>query len=437
MTRKQSKSLFVIFAIILTLCIVACFVNFTYPFSIDGNYFAYSNFVSNVKLGEDVGSSLRIVYRAELPTNEVATNYQNLKDSTINSLKDIIQDEGYKDVAITEFDKNCISIQIGNILSEEDTNSLIALIGNPATISFSTNSDGSNPFMKAECVKSVTAHQQQDEFGNNQYFVLVQFKDEYKSEIAAKSADNTIYVYLGENEFISGGLSAGAITEEGYITLTNENLQSLADATTIANQIKTGMLSLELTQIACDIISPSYGVGSSIFLSIAIAALVIAAFVYLIVKFKHMGWLTAFAMMFYLVISLFLLQSIPLVHLNFAGFIAFALCFLVAVNTILSVLESAKNYYQADTKLYVAFKMAMKNNLDKCFINNVLFFIVGLICLFMPVLSIQSFGWVAMVMSIVSIFTAQALIRLFIKMYLAINNEDGKKCNFHKGGKNA
>jgi hypothetical protein len=55
----------------------------------------------------------------------------------------------------------------------------------------------------------------------------------------------------------------------------------------------------------------------------------------------------------------------------------------------------------------------------------------------MPSLPIQSFGWVALVMPIVSVFCSQALMRLFIKMYLALNNTDGKKCNFHKGGKNA
>ena len=64
-------------------------------------------------------------------------------------------------------------------------------------------------------------------------------------------------------------------------------------------------------------------------------------------------------------------------------------------------------------------------------------FVSGFISIFMPIPAVQSFGWVALVLSIVSLFTNLALMRLFIKMYLAINNEDGKKCNFHKGGKNA
>ena len=70
-------------------------------------------------------------------------------------------------------------------------------------------------------------------------------------------------------------------------------------------------------------------------------------------------------------------------------------------------------------------------------ILNAFIALVGFGCLFMPTLSIQSFGWVMMVMSLVSIFCSLALMRLFIKMYLPFNNIDGKKCNFHKGGKNA
>jgi len=436
MTRKRSISLFVIFAIVLSVCLVACFVNFTYPLAVNGNYYSYSNFVSNIKLGEDVGKSLRIVYRAELPENESATTYNVLRNHTMDSLKQIIQDQGYSDVTVSAYGDDSISVQIGNILTEEDINSLKTLVGNPATISFSTNSDGSEPFAKGECIESVTATSYTNE-GVVTYYVLLEFKDSHKSMMAEKSAENTIYIYLGENEFISGGLSTGSITEEGFITLTNENFKSLLDATTVANQIKTGMLSLELTQTACDDVTASYGVGGSLLLSLALTVLTLTMFVYLILKYKHMGWLTSFAMLFFIVISLFLLQSIPLVHLNFAGFVAFAVCLLIAADTMLMVLESAKKHYQEDTKLYIAFKMAMKENLARSMFTNALVAIAGLICIFMPVLSVQSFGWVALVLPFVSVFTLHALMRLFIKMYLALNNENGTKCNFHKGGKNA
>ena len=87
MTKGRSRSLFILFSIVLILCLVACFVNFTYPLSVKGNHYSYSSFVSNLKLGEDVGDSLRIVYRAKQDEDQDETKYYELMDSTIDSLK--------------------------------------------------------------------------------------------------------------------------------------------------------------------------------------------------------------------------------------------------------------------------------------------------------------------------------------------------------------
>ena len=436
MTRKRSKSLFVIFAILLVICLIACFVNFTYPFSIGGNYYSYSNFVSNIKLGEDVGNSLRIVYRAELPENESETNYNNLKQSTMNKLKDIVKSQGYKDVSVAEYGDNHIALTIGNILDEEDISTIQFLIGNPATISFSKNSDGSEPFAKNECIKSVKTTSMSNE-GKMYYYVLLEFKDDFKAEIAEISAENKIYVYIGEQEFISGGLTEGAITEEGTLPLSSDTWTNDMQAQTVANQIKTGTLPLSLTQTVSDTISASYGVGANVMLSVAITIMVLIGFVFMVVKYKHMGWLTNFAMLFFIVISLFLLQSIPTIHMNFGGFIGFVICLFFAMDSILAILETAKKHYQEDTKLHIAFKMSLKENFVRTFINNCLLIVAGFICMFIPSLAVKSFGWVAFIMPMVSLFVSVALMRLFIKMYLALNSEDGKKCNFHKGGKNA
>lgn len=436
MTKKRSKCLFVLFAIILVVCLIACFVNFTYPLSIGGNYYSYSNFISNVKTGEDVGDSLRIVYEAKPFKNELESNYNNLRTQTISDLQKIVQSEGYADVSVVPYGDYGIAMQIGNLLTEDDNAKIESLIGKIRPISFSTNADGSDPFTKYENIKSVTTREMQDQ-GVMKYYVLIEFDDEYKSELAEISKDNTIYVYLGEDEFISGGLSKGAITEDGYVYLSHDSFKSILDVNTIANQIKSGMLPLDLQQQSIEPVTASYGVGADLFLTIALCLLVLAGFVFMIVKYKHMGWISCFAMMFFVVISLFLIQSIPTTHMNFAGFIAFGLCVLVMFDTLINILETAKKHYQEDTKLYIAFKMAMKECLGKTFMNNLVVMLAGFVCMFMPVMALSSFGWIAFVMPIIAVFVSLVLMRLFINMYLALNNTKGEKCNFHKGGKNA
>lgn len=431
MTKKRSRSLFVVFSIILVICLIACFVNFTYPLALKGNYYSYSNFVSNLKLGEDVSSGLRIIYRAEADEHEAATNYNNLRTSTMNDLKEIVKAQGYKDVTVTAYGEDGIVVNVGNIISMKDKSTIESLIGNPTEITFSSDSAKEQIFATGNDIKNVTAGSNTGENGELVYFTLVEFKDNIKSLVSEKG-EETIYINIGENQ-----LEWTYGVENGMLPISLQGFSSILDAETFANQIKTGMLDLSLTQISSETITATYGAKAELLLTIAMVVLVIAAFAFLIVRFKQLGWLACFNMLFFVVLGLFFLQSIPLVHINLAGIIAMLICFMVAVDGLLSMFEKAKALNQKGTVLYIAFREAQKETLFKSLFLNALVLVAGFVCIFIPVASIQSFGWVALVLSLVATFTNLVLMRLFVKMYLAFNNEDGKKCNFHKGGKNA
>ena len=443
MTKNRSKCLFILFAIILVICLVASFVNFTYPFTIGGNYYSYSNFVSNVKLGEDLSNSVRIIYRAELPESEAQSNYDVLKESTMSDLKKIVQDEGYRDVYVAEYGDDSIVIQVGNILDRDDESTVIDLIGSPATISFSMSTDTSEAFAGAKDIDSVSVYDYYDTTtGETSYYVRILFKEEMIDDIAEATSDGgTLYIYFGDTQFTQMSLDSNSdgttgITN-GEIYIQSDAFVDHATANSYANKIKTGMLGLELTQTDCALVTPSYGVGAGVLLCAAIAVFVLIAFIFMVVKYKHIGWVACFNLLFFITLSLFFLQSIPIVHMNFAGMIGFIIAFIIATEGMVTIFEKAKAHYQADTKLYISFKVAQKESLTRIFVTNVLMLLLGFACLFMPNMAIQSFGWVVFVMSFISVFTNLVLMRLFIKMYLPFNSTDGKKCNFHKGGKNA
>lgn len=437
MTKRSSKSLFVIFAIILVVCLLACFVNFTYPLSINGKYFSYSNFVSNLKLGEDIGSTYRIVYRAELLDGEVDTSYDKLTNAAMSKLLQIVESEGFKDATITKYGEDQVVLQVA-INGEDDISNLTSLVGEPARISFSASEDASAAFVDAANIKSVSAYDYYNsENGEMVYYVRIDFNDDVKTKIAEATKDGgKIYIYFGEELFTQMDLGGNAI-EDGMILIQSEAFTSHLIANTYANKIRSGMLDVNLTKLDAGKMSATYGMGANIYVYAIFAVFAIAMLVLMVVKYRDMGWLSAFAMMFFAVIGLFLLQSIPAVHINYAGAIGMMLGYLLMADSLLSILESAKRHYQADTKLYIAFKLAFKESLVRIFVNNTLFALLGFVCMFMPSLAIQSFGWVSFVLPFVSVFVSLALMRLFVSMYLALNNEDGKKCNFHKGGKNA
>lgn len=435
MTKKRSRSLFILFAIILVVCLVACFVNFTYPLSINGNYYSYSNFVSNLKLGEDVSSSLRIVYRAE---DENISNFDAKLNSDMSKIKEIIQSEGYIDTTVATHGNNSILINVGNILNEEEKNNVVSLLSRVSGINFSMEDDVTKSFAGKEDIEKVEALAVYDaQNGKTVYNVSIKFNDDKKSAVAdATSKGGTLYVFMGEEKFTQMDMGSTGITE-GYIYIQSERFTSKEIAQTYANQIKTGLLSLDLTRTECAMVSATYGNNSNIVLSIAVGVLVIACFAFLIVKYKQLGLLACFNLLFFAVLSIFIIQSIPFANINFSGIVAILIASLLIIDGIISIFESAKRNYNSGMKLHVALEEGYKDNFMKIIISNVIIATVGLVCVFVPCLPVKSFGWVGLVMPIVGMFTTLVLMKLFNKMYLAFNNSDGKKCNFHKGGKDA
>ncbi len=434
MTKRRSRSLFVVFTIILVICLIACFVNFTYPLTINGNYFSYSSFVSNLKLGQDVSDSLRIVYFAKSADSVADSDYNTLRKYTINDLKNIVQAEGFKDLTITEYGDDSIVMVVGNILNKEQKDELTELISNPTTITFAIKEGETEKVVATgKDIKAVNPNQYSTPTGV-EFYVAVEFNDDVKAELTEISAKNTIIVNASNLSF---SLESGAIVDGIMPLSSNPAYESISQATTTANQIRLGMLDLELIQTECETITPTYGINANILLAIAMVVVVVAAFAFLIVKYKGLGLLASYNLLFFIVIGLFLLQSIPFVHINFAGMVAMMICFIVAVDGLLLIFERAKKHYQDGTKLHVAFKLAQKECLTRTFVSNVLIVLTGFACLFMPVLALSSFGWVALVLPFVTVFANLVLMKLFINMYLALNSTNGKKCNFHKGGKNA
>ncbi|MBR1987630.1 MAG: hypothetical protein IKA36_01190 [Clostridia bacterium] len=437
MTKRRSRCLFIIFAIILVVCLIASFVNFTYPFSVKGNYYSYSSFLSNMKLGEDLDSSVKIVYRTETGVDD----YDKQRQATMHELREILKAEGYYDVNLAEYGDDGIALTVGNILNKDEENKVLDLFSNPANISFAMENDHTKAFANAKDVKSVTAKSGQSYAEDgvnivNVNYVEIEFKDSVKDRIAKDtSSGGTMYIFFGETLFTSMSMSGG-ITE-GVIQMQSSIFTDKVTTQTYANRIKTGTLSLSLTKLYSSTNTPSYGNGAGVLVGIALAVMFIVGTIYMIVKYKHLGWLSMFANLFYLVIGMFLIQSIPLVHINLGGILAIILSYMLLLDGTIAIFDGAKKNYQSDVKLHIALKSSQKDNLMRIIILNLVALVSGFVCLFMPAAAIQSFGWIMLVLSFVNVFITLVMLKLFINMYLPFNSENGKKCNFHKGGKNA
>lgn len=444
MTKKRSIYLIIFLSILLIVGLLASFVSFTYPLAIGGNYYHYSSFVDELVLGADISNGVVITYRAEIPENETTANANDYMNNTINGLEEILIDAGYKDSTVAMLGDNQIQLTIGNIEDREDQKDVISLIGNPKKLRFSSESSADNvgtldfagKYIKDVSVKS------QDGNGKTYYYVDIQL-DSTGTEKLRKltesivSNSGSLYMYLGETP-ISNNAITEAITD-GHITMYSEDM--FVDKQTTQNyvaSIKSGLLDMDLTQLESSSISPTLGHRVNMWLIIAFVVLIVASFIYLGVTYRELGLMAIFNTLFYIVIGLALLQSIPLVHINISGFIGMAICYCLAVSAVVSICNQAKEEYKTGKKLHTCFKLAQKKSLFKILISNVFMFGAGVVCALVPTMHVQSFGIVALVLSIVNIFTSLVMFRLMLKLYSPLNFYKGERCNFklEEGGKN-
>jgi len=436
MTKNRSKMLIISLALILIVGFVASFVSFTYPLSIGGVKYRYSSFVNELVLGSDISEGVLFEYQANVRNSADEENYDKLMDNTLSGLRGILNDSGFKNSTIAR-NENGIRVEVGGIIDEEDSSKVISLIGEPKQLVFSSSTNPDDAFMTGNFIEKVEAKQASNGM-QTAFYVEITFTDEGYETIAKESkkiADDggTFYMLLGDKQI---GSSTEAVTTES-LSMSSESFIDMATTREYAIQIRTGMLPLDLICTYNGTISATAGARGNVanpmlYIWVALGLMVVASIVFFVLRYKQIGLMAIFNMMFYIVLGLFFLQSVPLVHINLSGIFAIILGYVLAVIALMTTLENARSEYAKGKKLHTCFKQGINASVVPTITINVMLALAGIVCALMPNMAIQSFGIVTMVLSLLNIFCAQALMRLMIKLYLPFNSEDGKKCNFTK-----
>ena len=441
MTKNRSKMLIIFLTLILSVGLVASFVSFTYPLSIGGVKYKYSSFVNELVLGSDISSGVMIEYQATTRSEADDENYDALMQNTISGLNSILDDSGFKNSTVVRNGDNGIRVEVGGIINRDDSSEVISLIGAPKQLVFSSSTSPDDAFMGADGIASVKAKEASS--GTQVvYYVEIAFTTEGFNIISKKSAEivansGTVYMLLGDTQV---GSSTEAITTKS-LSMSSDNFIDKATTEQYAIQIRTGMLPLELICTYSGMISAGAGVRGDVvnpmlYIWVAFGIMAIASLVFFAIRYKQIGLMAIFNMLFYIVLGLFFLQSVPLVHINLSGVFAIMLGYVMAVIALTTTLENARQEYAKGKKLHNCLKQGINSSLTSTLTTNIMLVLAGIICAMMPTMAIQSFGIVTMVLGLLNIFCAQALMRLMIKLYLPLNPEDGSKCNFTKEGLN-
>ena len=438
MTKNRSKMLIILLTIVLIVGLVASFVSFTYPLSIGGVKYQYSSFVNELVLGSDINSGVMFKYNATARNVSDEQDYDALMDNTLSGLRDILDDSGFKNSTIARNGDNGVYVEVGGIIDRDDSQEVISLISNPQQLVFSSSSDSSDTdaiFATSSDISSIEALQAPD---GSAYYVEITFKKDRLNYIKQKTEEivgdsGTFYMLVGDQQM---GSSTTAITTSS-ISMTTKDFIDMATTKKYAVQLRVGLLPLDLTCTYYGAISASAGARGNVanpmlYIWVALGIMVVASLVFFILKYKQIGAMAMFNMLFYIVLGLFFLQSVPLVHINLSGVFAIVLSYVFAVVALTNTLESARQEYAKGKKLHTSLKQGINSTVVSTITINVMLALAGIVCALMPNMAIQSFGIVTMVLALLNIFCSQALMRLMIKLYLPFNSEDGKKCNFTK-----
>lgn len=435
MTKNRSKMLIICLTLILIVGLVASFVNFTYPFSIGGVKYKYSSFTNELVLGSDIGEGVLIEYQANTRSEADNADYDALMDNTIEGLRDILESSGFKNSTISRNGDNGIRIEVGGIVSKDDSNEVISLIGEPQQLVFSSSTNPDDAFMTGNYIKKVEAKQASNGV-QTAYYVEITFTNEGYDIISKESKKiteegGTFYMLLGDTQI---GSSNEAVTTKS-LSMSSETFVDMATTEEYAIKIRTGMLPLDLVCTYNGTISATAGARGNVanpmlYIWVALGVMVVASIVFFVLRYKQIGLMAIFNMLFYIVLGLFFLQSVPLVHINLSGVFAIVIGYVLAVVALTNSLENAKREYAKGKKLHTSLRQGINATVSSTITLNVMFALAGIVCALMPNMAIQSFGIVTMVLGLLNIFCSQALMRLMIKLYLPFNSEDGKKCNF-------
>lgn len=441
MTKNRSKMLIIFLTLILIIGLVASFVSFTYPLSIGGVKYKYSSFVNELVFGSDISEGVMFEYQANLREGADESDYDTLMTSTLTDLRDILESSGFKNSTISRNGDTGIRVEVGGIIDKDDSSEVISLIGSPKQLTFSSSASADDAFMTGEHVSKVEAKQMSNGV-ETVFYVEITFTDAGYDIISTKSAEivadsGTFYMLLGDTQI---GSSTEAVTTKS-LSMSSESFVDMQTTEDYAIQIRTGMLPLELICTYNGEISATSGVRGNVtnpmlYIWIALGIMVVASLVFFVLRYKQIGAMAMFNMLFYIVFGLFFLQSVPLVHINLSGIFAIVLGYIMAIIALTTTLENAKREYARGKKLHTSLHQGINSSLASTITINIMLILAGIVCALMPTMAIQSFGLVTLVLGFVNIFCSQALMRLMINLYLPFNAEDGTKCNFTKEGVN-
>ena len=143
--------------------------------------------------------------------------------------------------------------------------------------------------------------------------------------------------------------------------------------------------------------------------------------------FGELGFIVTLNFAFFLTLTAFFMQALPIFVLSFSGVVALALGMALFFVSNLMIFGHAKQGYAQGKKLGLALKLGINNNVLKIVDISAITLILALVVCFVGGVYAQSFGIALAICAAMNLLTSLAMNKLFTKWYVRINSKDAKK----------
>ena len=370
------------------------------------------NWPDSLALGLDLRGGVYVEYSCAAPEGSEA-DFGTLLSGTIRVIQERLTDKGYAEATVQQIGTDGIRVEIPDVT---DPSAVLDLIGSTAKLEFK-DPEG-NTFMDGSMVK--TAVYQFNEGDHQVAFTLTDEGAAIFADMTSNNIGKTLGIYLDGEELLTPTVQSAITTGSGVIT----QMQSAEYAQTVAAQIQSGALPMELTQQKVDTVSATLGtdaLSTSVLAAVIGLVLIMALMIF---RYRLNGVVASWALCDYVIILFFLLAVIPGIQLTLPGLAGIVLGIGMAVDANVIIFERFNEELRAGRGIRTALRTGFKNAMSAILDANVTTLIAAIVLMFFGTGSIQGFAKTLLLGVVVSMLSAVVITRFLMKNIINLGVKD-------------
>ena len=361
----------------------------------------------------------------------VSVTYEVLEDNateeeiktTIDKLQRRV-DTYSPDAEVYQQGKRRIVAEIPVDTSKYDPNDILDALGRPGKLEF-IDPENYEKFaagqeyeaaLTGSDVKNAQGGRYQENTGEDEYIVSLQFNDEGAqkfSDVTGANVGKPIYIVYDGNV-----VSAPNVREQ--ISGGSAQIDGMADyeeASNLANTIKIGALPLTLSELSSQVVGAKLGTDALRTSLIAGAIGLCMIFLLMIIIFRFPGFISAIALSVYTVLELFFLNSLH-ITLTLPGIAGIILSIGMAVDANVIIFTRIKEEIGQGKTVKTAVKAGFEKAMSAIIDGNITTIIAGVVLLIMGTGTVKGFARTLILGIILSMFTALVITRLLLNSFV-------------------